>query len=170
MSIEADSDRDRAICWLTSAAPPLTKTGMRPSAGSPQQPCLVSVSSDSRGMDILLELTKLTHLSGISQVPSSSTTAMAAMVGLSSSSPRGAEPPPKKACFGALLWVSSRYVCGAATPLRGFCSFCLCSRTQRVIFGWQKSYLGYSDHSSDDYVPGVSPAFDSSGAIGCERG
>jgi hypothetical protein len=66
---------------------------------------------------------KLAHLVGISQVPSGSMTATAAaavMMRLTSLSCWGMEPPPKKARFGALLGMSSRYACGAAYPFHGF--------------------------------------------------
>jgi hypothetical protein len=75
-------------------------------------------------------LTEMTHLSKILQVPLSSmviTVAMAMMTRVSSSSLWGTEPPPKKAHFGALLRVSSQYVCGVVYPLRSFHSSYLCS-------------------------------------------
>jgi hypothetical protein len=62
-------------------------------------------------MIILPTLTELTHLSGFLQVLLSSAIAMAALVGASSSSLEGAEPPPKKARSRACLSMSSQYVC-----------------------------------------------------------
>jgi hypothetical protein len=80
-------------------------------AGSPPQPCLMPVSTDSRGMSIMPMLTEITHISRTLLVPLFSMTAMVTMavtVGSSSSSPQRMEP----------LRVSSRYVCGAIYPLR----------------------------------------------------
>jgi hypothetical protein len=85
----------------------------------------VSASFELKGMSILPVLMELTHLSGISQVLSSSVVTMVTMattVGSSSSSPGEIGPLRKKAHFGALLRVSSRYVCGAAYPSHGFSS------------------------------------------------
>jgi hypothetical protein len=73
-------------------------------------------------MSITPVLMVLTHLSRISQVSSSSTAtviAMATTAGASLLSHWGMELPPKKAHFGALLRVSSRYVWGAICSLRG---------------------------------------------------
>jgi hypothetical protein len=78
MPLEADPDRDH------------------PPVGLPQSPRLTPVPSDTRGMSITPALMELTHLSGISQVPSSFTATavtMAAMVGASSFSHWGMEPP-----------------------------------------------------------------------------
>jgi hypothetical protein len=92
------------------------------SVSLPQQPRLMPVSSDSKGMSILPTLKELTHLSWISQVSLSSAAAMAMMAGFSSSCPGGTKHPPKRAHFGALMWVSYPYAHGAAYPLHGFCS------------------------------------------------
>jgi hypothetical protein len=70
----------------------------------------------------------LIHLFKILQVPSCLPAfcgAMAVMVGLSSSIPGGMEPPPKKACLGSFLRVSSQYALGVACCLCGSCFSCL---------------------------------------------
>jgi hypothetical protein len=83
------------------------------------------VSFNLNGMIILPALMELTHQLEILQASSSSTApivTIAEIVGSSSLSPGGTEPPPKKACFGALLRVSSQYVRGASYPSHGFFS------------------------------------------------
>jgi hypothetical protein len=89
----------------------------------------VVVTPDSNGVSVLTMLMKLTHLPGAPLVLSgcmATTATVATTVRPSSSSPREMEPPPKKV-HSACLGVSSWYVCGAAYPLHGFCSSCLCT-------------------------------------------
>jgi hypothetical protein len=66
-----------------------------------------------------------TCLLRIPRVPSSSSTnmvVMAVLVGLSSSSLGGMEPPPMKARYGAFLLESSRYECGVTYSYVAFAS------------------------------------------------
>jgi hypothetical protein len=65
-----------------------------------------------------------THLFGVAQVPLCLPTARGATtvtMRLSSSSPEGMKPPPKKAHFGAFMQVSSQYACGVICCLSGPC-------------------------------------------------
>jgi hypothetical protein len=110
--------------------PKRTQTETGPSVGLPQQPHLALVSHNSWGLSNVLVLMEMTHLPEILQVPSCSLAAMATSAVTarsSSSSPQGMEPPPKKAHFGAFLWVSCQYKCGAAYCLRDFYFSYLCS-------------------------------------------
>jgi hypothetical protein len=90
-----------------------TWTEIGPLAHLPQKHHLTLVSPNPRGLSVVPVLTEPTHLLRISKVPSCmsiGTITMAMAAGPSSSGPRGTEPPPKKAHFGAFVQVSSRYV------------------------------------------------------------
>jgi hypothetical protein len=84
--------------------PKQTQTGMELSASSPLQPRLVLVPFDSMGMSIAPVLTQAPSSSAVTAVT------MAAMVGASSLSYQGIEPPLKKAHFGTFVQVPSQYV------------------------------------------------------------
>jgi hypothetical protein len=88
------------LMWVAVGVrqPKQNQTGTRLSTGLPQQPHPMSVTSDMKGMSILLVLTERNYLSRISQVPLGSAVAAAT------------KPPPKKARSEAHLRVSSRYV------------------------------------------------------------
>jgi hypothetical protein len=80
--------------------------------GSLAEPRLMLVCSDPQGMSVVLVLMKMTHILGVLQVPPSLPAvrvAMGVMAGLSSSGPKGAEPPYMKACPWSFLWMSSQY-------------------------------------------------------------
>jgi hypothetical protein len=91
-----------------------TQTGIESSADSSQQPSLMPVSSPA--------VIELTHLSKISQVPSSSaivTVTMAMMVRSSSSSPGGRSPAQE-----SLFW----------SPPMGVIPVCVWSRLSLTLF------------------------------------
>jgi hypothetical protein len=105
---------------VSMCQPKRTRTETRSSADLPQQPRLTLVSPNSRGSSVVPVLMEPSHLLGISQVPSCSSTAMIAMTvtaGSSSSSLGGTEPLPKKAHFRAFLQGSSWYVYGVICHL-----------------------------------------------------
>jgi hypothetical protein len=114
-----------------------------------------------------------THLLDISQVPSCLSVIVVATsvtVGSSLSSLGGTEPIAKKAHFEAFLRVSSWYMCGAACRLCSSCFSYFRPKTQKVISGWQESYLYNFDRSSVGYTPGDTPTPDPGSAIGNGRG
>jgi hypothetical protein len=68
------------------------------------------------------------------------------------------EPPPKKAYFGTLLQLSSRYVWGADYPLRSsLAPPIIVPALKKLIFGRQDSYLDNSDHLSVSCTSGITP-------------
>jgi hypothetical protein len=113
------------------------------------------------------------HLFKILQVPScflAAIVATAVTTGSSLLSLWGTEPPPKKTHLGTFLRVSSRCVCGVICCLCGFHLPYFHRKTQKLISGWQESYLGNSHRSSIGCGLDDTPAPDPSDAIGCEHG
>jgi hypothetical protein len=60
--------------------PKQIRTNTKSTIGLPQQPQLVSVTSDSKGMSILLASTELTHMPGVPQVLLGSVATMVVLV------------------------------------------------------------------------------------------